>query len=641
MCGIAGIQEQDPRARPEPEVLRAMTASLAHRGPDDDGFEWLGATALGFRRLAIIDLASGHQPMPNEDRQVWVVMNGEIYNHAPLRQELQARGHTFRSSCDAEVLVHGWEAWGEELPERLLGMFALAIHDRRDGTLFLARDRMGQKPLYYAETAGAFVFGSELRALRQHPAVSSRVDRRALWKYLAYEMVPSPLSILEGVFKLPAGHRLTVRGGRIHSRSSYHRLGYSPKHTLSASDAGATLWEHLTRSVESQLMADVPLGVFLSGGVDSSSIVAAVRAVDPGRPLHTFSIGMDDPSFDESAHAAEVARFFETDHHAHSFSAAELRDTTAELPRLLDEPLADASILPTFLLSRFARGAVTVALGGDGGDEVFAGYDTFRAHRVADWYGRLVPAPVERAVIAPLVGGLPVSTANMSFDFRARQFLRGARLPEPARTWGWMCSFLPGELGQVLTREALEGLRVDDQLFGEAFELDREAAAEHSIDRQIHVLLRTYLAEDILTKVDRASMAVSLEVRAPFLDHGLVDWANRLPPTLKFRDGRGKWILREVLRGRVPETVLKRPKQGFGIPLSRWLRGELHDWAVAALEALDDHLGHLVQARRARQLLERHRSGAADHRKQLWTLCCLGIWAKSLRSPATRSGSAS
>jgi asparagine synthase (glutamine-hydrolysing) len=610
-----------------------MTGAIAHRGPDDQGFELLGATALGFRRLSIIDLTSGHQPMPNEDRRVWVVMNGEIYNYAPLRNELEARGHSFRSSSDTEVLVHGWEEWSEELPERLLGMFAFAVYDCRDGTLFLARDRMGQKPLYYSETAGAFVFGSELRALRRHPGVSSRVDRRALGKYLAYEMIPSPYSILEGVFKLPAAYRMTVRRGRVQSRSSYHRLRYSPKHTFRVGEAGSTLWGHLMRSVGSQLMADVPLGVFLSGGIDSSSIVAAVRAVDPGRKLHTFSIGMDDPSFDESKYAAEVASFFETDHHTRSFTAAELLDTTAELPRLLDEPFADASILPTFLLSRFARETVTVALGGDGGDEVFAGYDTFSAQRIARWYRLLVPASVERAVIAPIVNALPISTANMSFDFRARQFLRGVRLPGPMQTWGWMSSFLPAELGQLLTREALEGLPdADDQLFDETFELDSEAAGENPIDRQIHVLLRTYLAEGILTKVDRASMAVSLEVRAPLLDHGLVDWANRLPATMKMRGGQRKWILREALRGRVPQTVLDRPKKGFGIPLSRWLRKELYDWAVDVLETLDCELGHLVQGPHVRQLLERHRSGVADHRKQLWTLCCLGVWAKSHRS---------
>jgi len=632
MCGIAGIQQRDGATRPDPATLRAMTDAIVHRGPDDEGHEFLGPTALGFRRLSIVDLAGGHQPMPNEDRRVWVVMNGEIYNHRALRDELVARGHSFRTNADTETLVHGWEEWGEKLPERLLGMFAFAVFDSRDGTLFLGRDRFGQKPLFYAETADAFVFGSELRALRRHPSVGSRIDRRALRKYLAYEMVPSPHAILEGVRKLPPGHRMLVRSGRVASLSAYHRLTYSPKTPVSVDDAKAQLWDHVKRSVASQLMADVPLGVFLSGGVDSSTLVAAIREVDPSRKLLTFSIGFDEKSFDESPFAAQVARRFGTDHRTHAFTAAELRDTVRELPRLLDEPFADASLLPTFLLSRFTRETVTVALGGDAGDELFAGYDTFAAHRVARWYNRVVPGFVERGLVAPLVRALPVSTSNMSFDFRAKQFLRGARLPEALRTFGWMSSFHPAELAAALTDEALGPESESyDSLFSELIELDAGVSGEDTIDRQAHALLRTYLAEDILTKVDRASMAVSLEVRAPFLDHELADWVNRLPASMKMRGGEKKWLLRETMRGRLPDSILDRPKKGFGIPLAKWLRGEMHDWAAATLDALDADLGHLVRVEHARRLLAEHRAGRADHRKQLWTLLCLGVWARSQR----------
>jgi asparagine synthase (glutamine-hydrolysing) len=437
------------------------------------------------------------------------------------------------------------------------------------------------------------------------------------------------------VRKLPPGRRLVVRGGRVASCTAYHRIQYSPKTPVSVDEAKEQLWAHLKRSVASQLMADVPLGVFLSGGVDSSTLVAAIREVDPSRKLLTFSIGFEEKSFDESAFALDVARRLGTEHRTHAFTAGELRDTVRELPRLLDEPFADASVLPTFLLSRFTRGTVTVALGGDAGDELFAGYDTFAAHRVARWYNRVVPGFVERGLVAPVVRSLPVSTSNMSFDFRAKQFLRGARLPEALRTFGWMSSFHPAELAATLTDEALgaEG-ETYESLFSELLELDREVAGEDAVDRQSHALLRTYLAEDILTKVDRASMAVSLEVRAPFLDHELADWVNRLPASMKMRGGEKKWLLRETMRGRLPDSILDRPKKGFGIPLAKWLKDEMHDWAAATLDALESDLGGLVRVERARALLAEHRAGGADNRKQLWTLLCLGVWARAQRDGA-------
>jgi asparagine synthase (glutamine-hydrolysing) len=625
MCGIAGLQQRD--GVPDPAVLRAMTDAIVHRGPVDAGHEVLGATALGFRRLSIIDLAGGHQPLANEDGRVWVVMNGEIYNHRALRAELEAAGHVFRTRADTEVLVHGWEQWGEELPERLLGMFAFAVCDARDGTLMLCRDRFGQKPLYFAETADALVFASEMRALRRHPGVWSRIDRRVLAKYLAYEMVPWPHAILEGVKKVPPGHRVLVRGGRVVSSSRYYALRFEPKPAISVEDAKAGLWQHLTRSVQSQLMSDVPLGIFLSGGVDSSALVAAVRAVDPGGKLVTFSIGFDEPSFDESPFAAEVARAFGTDHRVRMFTAAELRETVRELPRLLDEPFADSSLLPTYLLSRFARETVTVTLGGDGGDELLAGYDTFAAHRYARLWNAFVPRFVERGLVRPAVGLLPLRTANMSLDFRARQFLRGARLPEAMRSWGWMAAFHPDEISELLpgSQERYESL------FEELAEVERAEPARDPIDRQVRTLVRTYLAEDILTKVDRASMAVSLEVRAPFLDHELADWVNRLPGDMKMRGRQKKWLLRETLRGRLPDAILDRRKKGFGIPLAKWLRGELREWAASALDGLGADLGHVVDAKAARRLLDDHAAGRADHRKRIWTLVCLAVWARAQR----------
>lgn len=617
-----------------------MTAAIIPRGPDDAGHEILGATALGFRRLSIVDLAGGHQPMSDAAGDVWVVMNGEIYNHADLRAELRSAGHEFRTKSDTEVLVHGWKAWGAALPEKLLGMFAFAILDRRSATLTLGRDRFGQKPLFWAETPEAFVFGSELRAVAAHPSVTGRVDMTALRRYLAYECVPVPHSMIEGVRKLAPGSTLTVRDGRVTSAARFHELTYSPKSTIGLDDAAAGLWSHLTRSVRAQLMADVPLGVFLSGGLDSTAITAAVREVSPGTPLRTFAIGMDDPSFDESGYAAEVADYFGTDHHVRKFTEAELLATVRDLPALLDEPLADASILPTYLLCRFARETVTVALSGDGGDELLAGYDPFAAMRWAGVYGSTVPRWAERAIISPLARALPVGTANMSLDFKVRQFLRGARLPFALRTPAWMSAFLPHELPEILTPDALGTGETFDSLYADVIRLDDGVRTEHPIDRQILGYSRWYLGEDILTKADRASMAVSLEVRAPFLDHELADWVNRLPADLKLRGGTRKRVLRRALEGRVPRTVLTRPKKGFGIPLTKWLRGPLRDWASSTLDGLERTLPGVVRVDHAKAMLEEHAAQRADHRKKLWALLCLAAWAEGRRSGRPRNGAA-
>lgn len=640
MCGIAGIQGRSGGAPPDvsaPNVraLEAMVASLAHRGPDDSAVEVHGQTALGFRRLAILDVAGGRQPIANEDGRVVAVLNGEIYDHAALRDELRAAGHAFRTRSDAEVLVHGWEEWGEDLPARLTGMFAFAVLDLRDtrgATLFLARDRFGQKPLYLAETPAGLVFASEMKAMRCHPAVSSEIDLAALRRYLVFDATPGAHSILQGVRKLAPGASVTIRDGRVASERRFHDLAYSPKLAPTDADAAAELWTRLRRSVAMQAAADVPVGVFLSGGLDSAAIVAALREEAPGGRIVTFSMGFDDPSFDESGAAAGLARHFGTEHHEAHFGPRELHEAIAALPRLLDEPFGDSSILPTHMLSRFARERVTVALGGDGGDELLAGYDSFAGHVWARRWAAFVPAAVERGVALPISRALPRSTRNASFDARLRQFLRGARAPAAHRTWSWTASFLPAELPSILTRDAMgEALGSADDIFGDLTALDAEVVGEHAVDRQIHQMIRTYLADDILTKVDRASMAASLEVRAPFLDHGLADWICRLPPEMKFRAGTRKWLLRRALRGRVPDDVLARRKHGFGIPVSAWLRTELADWAAATLDGLGRDLGHIVRIDRARTLFDEHRSGRADHRRPLWTLLCLGVWAASRR----------
>src|SRR6266446_7331235 len=422
MCGICGIAGDDP-ARAS-ELVQRMCGAMVHRGPDDEGSVHLGDVTLGMRRLSIIDIEGGHQPMANEDSTVWVVQNGEIYNHRELRDQLRAAGHRFATQSDTEVLVHGYEEWGKQVVERLNGMFAFALFDRRNSLLFLARDRMGIKPLHYAVDGDRFVFASELKALLQDPGLRKGIDPAALDEYLAYEFVPSPRSIVRGISKLRPGHTLSWS---LANRKLALRRYWAPQLNLELATAPRDLDEECARlrdvlreSVRKELISDAPLGVFLSGGIDSSAVAAMMTAL--GGEVKSFSVGFVERSFDESPHARMVARHLGTDHHELTLEPAALLGLIPKLPLLLDEPLGDASIIPTYLLSAFTRQHVKVALGGDGGDELFAGYPTLQAHRLAGYYLR-APGLLRRRVVEPVVRRLPVSRSNLSFDFRAKRFV--------------------------------------------------------------------------------------------------------------------------------------------------------------------------------------------------------------------------
>ena len=613
MCGICGVAGGDPAGGRD--LVGRMCSALVHRGPDDEGTVQLDGVAFGIRRLSIIDLEGGHQPMHNEDSTVWVIQNGEIYNHLELRQLLIASGHSFNSHADTEVLVHGYEEWGEAMVERLNGMFAFAVLDRRRGTVFLARDRMGIKPLHYAIDGKRLVFASELKALLRDPALRREIDPVALDQYLAYEFVPSPRSIVRGISKLPPAHTLmwSVADGT-------HRLRryWSPELGVDDAPRRRSLDEEcdelravLRESVRKELISDVPLGVFLSGGIDSSAVTAMMTQL--GGDVKSFSVGFADRSFDESGHARDVARHLGTEHRELTLEPEMLLGLIPKLPSLLDEPLGDASIIPTYLLSQFTRRYVKVALGGDGGDELFAGYPTLQAHRLAGYYLR-APRLLREGLVEPLVRRLPVSRGNLSFDFRAKRFVGGARYPIAERHQRWMGSFNAQE------RELLLSKVVRHQ------EVDGEAAYADPLNQVLAMDMRLYLENDILVKLDRASMMASLEGRVPLLNNDFVEYATHLPLNMKLRGLRSKFLLKRALHGLLPERILRRPKKGFGIPVAEWFRGPLKEQMQSVLSPERIASKGFFDPAAVAALIGDHLEGRRDNRKQLWTLFAFELW---------------
>ena len=568
MCGLTGFVGTGGRAD-----LEAMAGAISYRGPDDSCFyiEDEYALHLGFRRLAVIDIAGGRQPMWNEDRSACVLFNGDIYNQTELRTELIAAGHIFRSDhSDTEVLVHGYEEWGEDLPARLNGMFAFVIWDRTRRRLFAARDRLGEKPFFYAVRSGFFAFASELSALIRHPAVDRTIDQRALQKFFAYGYIPAPNALYRGARKLPGGCSLTLDlpDFRLRERR-YWRFAIDADENAPDSRIPALSEELralLDRAVARRLVSDVPLGIFLSGGIDSSTVLALAARHRTPSSLDTFTIGFNEASFDETSYAREVATAIGTRHHERILDFDTARDCAPDILARLDEPTGDASILPTYMLCAFAREKVTVALSGDGGDELFAGYDPFAALAPAAWYDRLVPPPVH-LLLRRMTGLLPRKTTNMSLDFKLRRAMMGLSYPPRVRLPAWMSPLEPALMGELFEQP----LPIDE-LYSEAIEVWDNSQARNPVDRTLEFFTNLYLQDDILAKTDRAAMMVSLEARAVFLDNDVVDFCALLPHRYKYRYGTRKFLLRRAAEGLVPDMVLNRPKKGFGIPLARWIR---------------------------------------------------------------------
>jgi asparagine synthase (glutamine-hydrolysing) len=618
MCGICGVAGGEPGAARE--LVELMCSALVHRGPDDQGIAQLGAVTLGMRRLSIIDLEGGHQPMHNEDSSVWVTQNGEIYNYRELRDQLAAAGHTFNTQSDTEVLVHAYEEWDESMVERLNGMFAFAVLDRRRNTLFIARDRVGIKPLHYAIDGRRLVFASELKALLRDSALRREIDPVALDEYLAYEFVPSPRSIVRGIRKLEPGHTLTwsIADGTARTRHYWTpELSLDPAiASLSVDERCEGLRAALRESVRKELISDVPLGVFLSGGIDSSAVAATMTQL--GGEVKSFSVGFAERSFDEAPYARMVAQHLGTEHHELTLEPGMLLGLIPQLPVLLDEPLGDASIIPTYLLSAFTRQHVKVALGGDGGDELFGGYPTLQAHRLAGYYLR-APRLLRQGLVEPVVRRLPVSRDNMSFDFRAKRFVGGAAYPLAERHQRWMGSFAAEERVQLLSRDLRKSLPTN----GAA---PIAATGDEALNQVLLMDMRGYLENDILVKLDRASMMASLEGRVPLLNNDFVSFALRLPLDMKLHGMKSKYLFKRALRGMLPDKILNRPKKGFGIPVAEWFRGALKEQMLSVLSP--DRIarkGFFAPAAVGR-LIEDHLNGRRDNRKQLWTLFAFELW---------------
>lgn len=618
MCGIAGYAALDPALPLNAAAVDAMLHCIRHRGPDDQGVHSEPGVVLGHRRLSVIDLETGHQPLFGRRETTAIIVNGEVYNYRELRAELIAGGSRFRTQSDSEVVAHAYDAWGLEFLDRLDGMFALALWDGANRRLVLARDRIGEKPLYWCVTDGLLLFASELTALRAHPSAPRALDLQALTQYLALEYVPAPRTIIAGINKLQPGEALVMEKGSVRT-FTYWQVNPRTTTKLKYADAAAELRYRLDSAVQSRLISDVPLGIFLSGGIDSSTVAAL--AARHGA-LETFSIGFTETSFDESVHARNVAKHIGSNHHERILTGDEMPALVPKLASLLDEPLGDASIIPTALLSGFARERVTVALGGDGGDELFAGYPMHQAHRVALPARLLKPT---HGLARTVVGALPVNHGNFAFTFKALSFLRGAGAQPPLNHALWMSSFSPDEQRQLLAPEVLESLGSDFDPFAAITSAWERSVGAPLLARATHLDALTYLPNDILMKVDRASMSVALEARAPFLARDVVEFAFSVPDKYRMKGLTGKRLLRDAVRDLLPAHILQRPKKGFGIPVAEWLNGPLRKLTDEVLSP-DALPSGLFQPNVIRTMLEGHRAGAGDHRKPLWSLLVFSLW---------------
>ena len=631
MCGIAGFidlwDSREARAGQErAEILDRMCRIIQHRGPDDQGVTVKTGVALGMRRLAIIDLVSGNQPMSGEDGSVTIVFNGEIYNFQEIKPKLEARRHSFQTHSDTEAIVHAYEEFGPDCLKDLRGMFAFAIWDDKARTLFVARDRAGKKPLYYTTTAnGTFVFGSELKALLEHPDVQRELNPEGLDAYFTLGYVPDPLSIFRDIHKLPPGCYLTFREGEV-SVKQYWDFELEPAKSTREEDYLEQLRFLLDESVRLRLISDVPLGAFLSGGIDSSTVVA-LMARHMGQPVKTFSIGFHEDSYNELKYARVTAQKYGTDHHEF-FVTPDICEVVDELAWHFDEPFADSSAIPTYMVSKLARDHVTVVLSGDGGDELFAGYTRYVVERKRGGFERL-PRPLREGVMRPLSQRLPHSTWG-------RNYLHNVSLDPISRYLDSVSVFTNLNRRSLYSSDFSRQLGPRGYVGGLFNRLIENVKSDEPLDRLLYLDSKTYLPGDILTKVDRMSMAVSLEARAPLLDHKLIEFVTRVPAALKLAGLETKHLLKRAVKDLVPAEILNRPKQGFGVPIQEWINQQLRSRIRDTLSDARTRQRGYIDSRYVSVLLDEHERGRRDHSMSLWALVMLELWHRQfLDGPIT------
>jgi asparagine synthase (glutamine-hydrolysing) len=630
MCGICGVLVHEDRSKIDPGILKRMCDTIYHRGPDDEGFYHNDQVFLGSRRLSIIDLEYGHQPMTNEDKSIWLVFNGEIYNYPEIRERLIQKGHAIQTNSDTEVIIHAYEEYGEGCAAVLNGMFAFALWDDNRKQLLIARDRVGIKPLYYTDQGGRFVFGSELKAICAVPGLQLEIDSAAVDHFLTLEYIPGPKTIYKNVHKLPAGHFMTVRAG--HTRiASYWEIPQTPinnREEVCVEIVRGLLQE----SVKMQMISDVPLGAFLSGGIDSSAVVALMTKSSTD-PIRTFAIGFEDDSYNEVSYARRIASQFNTIHHEEVIKP-DIVQLMDQLVAQFDEPFADSSIFPTYLVSKMASQHVKVVLSGDGGDEVFGGYDTSLAHRSEHYCYRLIPKPLRMHTLPAILDQIPPRPSKKGWINKAKRMVEGGAISPTLRHARWMvfmtdafrCNlYEPDFQNSINGSPSVQAFL--EQKFDEARNLDFLAQSQYAD-------IKTYLVDDILVKVDRMSMAASLEARVPLLDHRLIEFALNLPDPMRIRFRRTKVIFRKAMQGILPTEIIEKHKQGFSIPIKQWLRGPLKPMMTDLLSPHTVRNRGYFDPNTVSLWVNEHLKGTVNHSHRLWALMILELWHRKIYDQA-------
>ena len=627
MCGFCGIRRLDRAAPPiDQRLLDQMTDSMAHRGPDDRGTWQDGNVALGHRRLSVIDLSSaGHQPMSNEDDSIHIAYNGEVYNFVDLRQrfDLDAHGHVFRSRTDTEVLIHLYEEIGLSMVEHLNGMFAMAIWDSRSSELHLIRDRYGIKPLFYQRDDHYFRFGSEIKAILQDPRVERRPSVQAMHDFLSLNYIPGHYTAFESIVELPPAHRLCLKLDGTIEQMRYWDLSFDVDPQMTEDDAAQKAYALLDQSVRRRLVADVPVGVLLSGGLDSSTVTALMHEHTSER-IHTYSVGFDDPSFDELPFAAMVSKQFNTIHHEVIIRPEMVRDLLPQYLRYIDEPYGDGSAIPTYFVCQLARGEVVVVLSGEGGDEAFAGYDTYSAYRASQLFRR-VPRWIRARIIAPIVNQLPVSHKKLSLEFKMKRFLGGLDLPPAEAHLWWRIVLSEHQKRTLYSQDVLDRLHSEpsDRHFVDVF---RRSSAEDTLNRLLHIDSAVFLPDDLMIKNDRMSMAHSLEARVPFTDVELIEFMTSVPLSIKFRHGRKKHVMRRAMQNILSPDILNKKKVGLEMPYSRWFTNELRELLLHYCHPDRIERTRMFRPESVRELVDQHLDGHRDHGRALWGILNYLIW---------------